>query len=176
VTSPVTVVGYAAVMRSANSRGPDDGWVTLKGGELEWRRPKRPCAECRRRPAARRVPLCFQCYREEVARERVLFAAGRLDTASEARFEQAGPFEAVDRPRLQRLKAAHAAAQAAAWTGTGSLAARRRRAQIAARRAAGAQDAPSQRPAARLQAGVREAAPLIGLRLPESWLPFVIGG
>jgi len=154
-------------------RAPDDGWVIVKGGELEWRRPKQPCAACRRRPVARRVPLCFQCYRDELARERALLAAGRLDTASEARFEQVGPFEAVDRPRLLRLKAAHAAAQAATRTGTGPLAARRRRAQIAARRAAGA---PDQRLATQLQAGVREVAPLVGLRLPESWLPFVIGG
>ena len=32
------------------------------------------------------LPLCFQCYRAELEREKALKAAGQLETASEARF------------------------------------------------------------------------------------------
>src|SRR5262249_34829135 len=94
-----------------------DEWISFPGGELEGKRPKALCPACRealRREAAgplaaSRVqgpsrPLCFQCYRAELDRERALRAAGSLDTGSEARFQFQLPLEPVNTGRLQTLK------------------------------------------------------------------------
>jgi len=96
-------------------------WASFPGGELEGKRPKALCPACRQareRTAARRFNagarshsaaasrlLCFQCYRADLERHRALQAAATLDTASEERFQAQLPFEAVDKPRLQMLKA-----------------------------------------------------------------------
>src|SRR5262245_44804747 len=95
-------------------------WVSFPGGELEGRRPKSLCPACReriRREAARRRvfgahvvaqpssrTLCFQCYRADLDRERALRDAGQLLTASDARFQEQLPFEAIDEARLAMLK------------------------------------------------------------------------
>ena len=132
------------------------------------------------REGARRT-LCFQCYRAEIERERALKAAGQLDTASVERFQTALPFEPVNRPRLEMLKAERSTARASALvTASGKFLDRRRQAQIVARHAL-------QRVAQGLSgSGVwkpmpadreREIAAAIHaaeLQLPESWLPFVI--
>src|SRR5947209_1048943 len=90
----------------------DGEWVCFPGCELEGTRSKALCPACReavRRQAAgraevhRRRTLCFQCYRAEIERMRAILAAGRLDTASEARFQCGLPFEPVDAHRLARL-------------------------------------------------------------------------
>ena len=137
----------------------DTEWIPFPGGELEGRRPKVLCGACRARlqravdagsphrrgagshaadgsPAARSgAPLCFECYRVEVARERTIKAAGELNTASEARFQAILPLEPVDRARLGRLRAERAVARQAEQAGPGRYVDRRRRAQIAARQA-----------------------------------------
>src|SRR5438132_11822710 len=119
----------------------DDEWVEFPGGELEGKRPKALCAACRERltraaagQADRRL-LCFQCYRAGLDRERAMRAAGQLDTASEARFQFALPFEPVNRPRLDMLKADRVADRTATRAGVGRLVDRRRHAQITARHA-----------------------------------------
>jgi hypothetical protein len=167
-------------------------WVEFPGGELEGRRPKVLCAACReklkwsdasvRRQRPRR-PLCFECYRAGLERERALRAAGDLQTASEERFQSALPFEPVNAARLERLRAERASARAASLAGVGRFVDRRRRAQIAARRAlqgiaAGlrARDARGvpvapDRERARILAAAAHAAEL---QLPEAWLPFVV--
>ena len=80
---------------------PEHEWTPFRGGELEGKRPKRLCPACRETlgraasgsAAARppnewpRQPLCFQCYRLDLERERALKAAAGLNTASEARFQ-----------------------------------------------------------------------------------------
>lgn len=153
-----------------------EAWVAFPGGELEGRRPQVMCRACRDR-ATRTGLLCFQCYRAELNRERSLKAAGELNTASEARFQCALPFEPVNRPRLDWLRAERATARAAAQqTSTGRMVDRQRRAQIAARHAL-------QRVAANLHAAntARRVNPVhldmaihaAELQLPESWLPFV---
>ena len=172
----------------------DSDWVGFPGGELEGRRPKALCPACRadvgqvlrtRRTAEdvvpSRRPLCFQCYRAEIDRDRALKAAGQLDTASAERFQTALPFEPVNRPRLEMLKAERSTARGSTLaTTSGKFADRRRQAQIAARDAL-------QRIAAGLagngarkltpENNVREMAAAIHaaeLQLPESWLPFVV--
>jgi hypothetical protein len=166
----------------------DVEWVTFPGGELEGKRPKALCPACRaavNRAAAgetdfpfRGRALCFQCYRTEIDRERAIKAAGELDTTSIARFQTALPFEPVNQPRLERLKAEHTAARtAAAASPVAPFVDRRRQAQIAARHAL-----------QRIAAGVaayratptdreREIAAAIHaaeLQLPDAWLPFVV--
>src|SRR5438309_2440607 len=86
----------------------DNDWVTFPGGELEGERPKVLCPACRaaltsgRRPASPR-PLCFQCYRADLDRQRALGAAGDLETTSDARVQTQLPFEPIDRARLDAL-------------------------------------------------------------------------
>jgi hypothetical protein len=166
---------------------PESEWMTFPGGELEGRRPKRLCEPCRTRlrrlaadrnaAADGRQPLCFQCYRLELDRERALEAAGQLDTASEARFQDGLPFEPVNQVRLSMLKADRAAARVVARAGTGRFVDRRRRAQIAARHALQAIAAGlrrhqlSEAERERALAGAVHAAEL---QFPESWLPFVV--
>lgn len=174
-------------IQSARSEGAEAGvevidneWVTFPGGELEGRRPKARCASCRQgstEAGGRRGTLCFECYREELNRERALKAAGELDTASEERFQCGLPFEPVNGPRLGMLRAERARSRAASQDGLARFADRRRQAQIAARRALqqiasslrgrGAADAEQLR-------AMMAAAHAAELQLPESWLPFVV--
>jgi hypothetical protein len=175
---------------------PDNEWITFQGGELEGKRPKRLCAACRarlrqtwtRRLAVGRAsdrsdrtaaePLCFQCYREDLEREKALKAAAELDTASEQRFQCALPLDPVDCSRLATLKAERSVARlAAVATHSGSLAARRHQAQIAARHAlqaiaAGLRHRESS--AARRDRAMDAAIHAAELQLPEAWLPFVV--
>ena len=172
-------------MTQKHAQPHDDEWVTFPGGELEGKRPKVLCAACRdqlkrvaasaRYKGAART-LCFQCYRAELDRDRALIAAGDLDTASDERFQSALPFEPVNRPRLDMLKAERAAARAVRRAGVEPYTDRRRQAQIAARHALQAiaaglktrQLAPSD--CERVLASALHAAEL---QLPEAWLPFV---
>ena len=163
-------------------------WISFPGGELEGRRPRVLCPACREAlkqdasgvraaSAGQPKPLCFQCYRAELARDRALKAAGEINTASEARFQCTLPFEPVNRARLDRLRGERALARAAAQAGAGRYVDRRRHAQIEARHAL-------QRIAEGLRAR-RAPAPLTGsadvedvhaaeLQLPDAWLPFVV--
>jgi len=98
----------------------DIEWTAFPGGELEGQRPRRLCPSCRRKlqhdvaqllraaspdaglnpplqAEARRRPLCFGCYRLELDREKALKAAGELNTASEARFQETLSREDPDR-------------------------------------------------------------------------------
>ena len=175
----------------------DEEWVSFPGGELQGRRPKALCMACRdalKQAALASVPsspsrsspsrpLCFQCYRADLERERALIAAGTLDTSSDARFQFQLPFEPVNRARLEALKAVRAGARAAAIQGVGVYAAgtyeagtceaRRRQAQIAARHALQLIVAGLQ--ARRLTpAALTAATHAAELQLPEAWLPFVV--
>src|SRR2546426_390532 len=107
------------------SQAVGDEWVSFPGGELEGKRPKALCPPCREslkqeasgrfspsRPSSPTRPLCFQCYRADLDRERSIRAAGQLDTASDERFQSQLPFETVDKPRLMMLKAERAGARA----------------------------------------------------------------
>src|SRR5262249_11243043 len=167
-----------------------DDWVAFPGGELEGKRPRALCDACRdalrrhslgtaasanRRHAPRR-PLCFQCYRADLERQRALKAAGQLETASAARFQYQLPLEPVNRPRLEALKASRADARAA----TPPHVDRRRRAQIEARRALQTiADGLRERSLASIDRTVRERSIFslvhaAELQLPEAWLPFVV--
>ena len=169
-----------------------DEWVSFPGGELEGKRPKALCPACRealKREAlsahSSRLhprPLCFQCYRAELDRERAIAAAGQLDTASEARFQFQLPLEPINQSRLDSLKAARSEARTAEVQGIGAYVDKRRRAQIAARHALQAIaeglraqriSAPERRDDERRDdiAAVIHAAEL---QLPEAWLPFVV--
>jgi hypothetical protein len=170
----------------------DDDWVTFPGGELEGKRPKALCPACRERLKRAAVAgrahadergrahadrtLCFQCYRAELERDKALRAAGALDTASDERFQSALPFEPVNRPRLEMLKAERAEARAALRAGVEPYTDRRRRAQIAARHAlqtvAAGLNADHLGPADRDRV-LATALHAAELQLPESWLPFV---
>jgi hypothetical protein len=174
-----------------------DEWVSFPGGELEGRRPKALCAACRaalEREAAgkptrpnnvrpdgnelrRAKPLCFQCYRADLDRQRGIAAAGQLDTSSEARFQYQLPLEPVDRFRLDNLKTARADARIASVQGIGAYIDKRRHAQIAARHAlqaiADGLRARQLLPADRRTA-FGDAIHAAELQLPESWLPFVV--
>ena len=169
-----------------------DEWVSFPGGELEGKRPKAMCPACRealKREASRAIascetsaasrsrPLCFQCYRAELDRERALRAAGALDTASEARFQYQLPLEPVNRARLEMLKVERAEARAAASAGVGQYVDKRRHAQLEARRAlqaiaAGlrARGLARARHAVAMEVAIHAAE----LQLPEAWLPFVV--
>jgi len=121
--------------------------------------------------------LCFECYRAELDRERAIRAAGQLDTGSEARFQEQLPFEPLDRPRLEMLKAERTAERTTLLQGAGRFVDKRRRAQIAARHALQAIAAGLRE--RRLAAADRErlmafAVHAAELQLPESWLPFVV--
>src|SRR5260221_8844530 len=179
---------------------PVDGeWVTFKGGELEGRRPRGLCPACRaqlarlargyRAPSPEPRPICFQCYRVDLERQRALQAAGQLDTASVERFQDGLPFEPVNRARLDALKAERAEARQVLRAGVGHYVDKRRQAQIAARHAlqrlAAGLDAraltgtpPELLDGRQLTPVLRDryaAAPLHAaeLQLPEAWLPFV---
>src|ERR1051325_2639800 len=83
-------------------------WVTFPGGELEGERPKTLCGPCRLRKAAGAPAraICFHCYRADRLREQALRAARDFEASSAARFQDGLPFEPVNIPRLERLKAA----------------------------------------------------------------------
>jgi hypothetical protein len=162
-----------------------DEWVTFPGGELEGKRPRALCPACREalkrtalagapgRAGDRRRPLCFECYRADLERDRALLAAGNLDTWSVERLQYQLPLEPVDRARLARLKAERAVVR----TSTPSYEARRRHAQIDARHALG-QIASGLRArglaAADRNRAIFEAIHAAELQLPEAWLPFVV--
>ncbi len=168
----------------------DGEWVSFPGGELEGKRPKALCPPCRtalrtmamskahpRRVRHVRRTLCFQCYRAEIDRERALEAAGDLDTASVERFQSALPFEPVNRPRLEMLKAERATARTAAHQAVARFEACRRQAQIAARHALqriGAGLVVRQVTPADREREMAAAIHAAELQLPESWLPFVV--
>jgi hypothetical protein len=162
-------------------------WVTFPGGELEGQKPKIMCPTCRERmrAAARAAtpavsandrqpsPICFECYRVDLARQRALRAAQNLNTASEARFQGSLPFEPINRARLDRLRAERNTVRAAMKVGPARFVDKRRRAQIAARHVL-------DRLAAGLGSHGTAAAdrerPRAGdvLALPDAWLPFVV--
>jgi len=172
------------------SQAVGDEWVSFPGGELEGKRPKALCPACREslkqeasgrfspsRPSSPTRPLCFQCYRADLDRERSIRAAGQLDTASDERFQSQLPFETVDKPRLMMLKAERAGARATATQGTGRFADKRRHAQIAARHAL--QTIAAGLNSRQLAATDRDREMALAihaaeLQLPEAWLPFVI--
>jgi len=166
-------------------------WVSFPGGELEGRRPRALCPACREaleREAGARLslrtshprtsrPLCFQCYRVDLDRERALQAAGDLNTASAARFQSQLPFERVNRGRLEILKVERSAERTAAELGVSQYVDKRRQAQIAARR--GLQQIAAGLKARRLAPAV--VAQAMGaamhaaeIQLPDAWLPFVV--
>lgn len=164
-------------------------WVGFPGGELEGQRPRALCPACRVQSSqppnpSQTRPLCFQCYRLALDRDRALRAAGHIQTASEERFQTSLPFDAVDVPRLERLRGERAQARAALQqSSTGRFEDRRRRAQIAARHALQRISAGlAMRDASgRLVISADErrhqlvaAAHAAELQLPESWLPFVL--
>jgi hypothetical protein len=169
----------------------EEDWVSFPGGELEGKRPRALCPSCREAltreagaPSHLRTshprtagPVCFQCYRAELERERALSAAGALDTASEARFQSQLPFEPLNRVRLDMLKAERADARAAARQGIGQYGDRRRRAQIEARHALQATvsglKARQLAPAVEAQA-MDAAIHAAEIQLPDAWLPFVV--
>jgi hypothetical protein len=123
--------------------------------------------------------LCFGCHQTEVRRQRAIRAAGDLDTASAGRFQAQLPFEPVNRPRLDRLRAERATIRVGAATGAARFDVRRRHAQIAARHALQATV-----PGVRVRGSVTPeerrafaaAVHAAELQLPESWLPFVVAG
>jgi hypothetical protein len=161
-------------------------WISFPGGELEGKRPRTLCPACREklqraaaepsrrsRAAASARTLCFQCYRADLERERAMRAAGEIDTASAERFQFQLPFESVNRPRLEMLKAERAEAR----TTRPMHEDKRRRAQIDARRAL--QQIASGLHVRGLAETDREriiaqAIHAAELQLPDAWLPFVI--
>jgi hypothetical protein len=168
---------------------PDTDWMLFPGGELEGKRPKALCPECRakiQRAAAGSTPavkpaLCFQCYRVELERNRAIKAAGELDTASEARFQSALPFEPVNSSRLAQLRTERQAVQARARLGAGGYVEKRRRAQIEARHALArifqglkARRLVDGRSHVARESALEAATRAAELQRPESWLPFVV--
>jgi hypothetical protein len=201
-------------------------WISFPGGELEGRRPRVLCPGCREglrravnpqpasekgggaetpdpcaRPSPSHAPLCFGCYRAELARDKALKAAGQLDTATEARFQSVLPLEPVNHARLVRLRAERDAVREADRTGAGRYVDKRRQAQIAARHAlqriaaglrmrnapdagaaqtaSGSTNAGTGSDRQRVNAAGRASAEwgaihAAELQLPEAWLPFVV--
>ena len=165
----------------------DNEWITFSGGELQGKRPNALCPACRGPPSRGRAgsgprpprvtPLCFQCYRADLDRERALVAAGRTRHGLGGALSGVLPLEPVNRPRLAALKAARTAARAGrvhGWRpirGQSAPGANRR-----APRAAGdwrRRAAHESRPAVHGQV-MAAAIHAAELQLPESWLPFVV--
>ena len=140
-------MAHTTVQFIDSARVVENEWVGFPGGELEGKRPKALCPACREtlkrealgpspgapRRSGRSRPLCFQCYRAELDRERALEAAGSLDTASVARFQCQLPLEPVNTARLAVLKVVRAESRAASSVGIGPYVDKRRHAQMAAR-------------------------------------------
>ena len=146
-------------MAQAVNQPVENEWVMFPGGELEGRRPKTLCGPCRVRKAAGAPPraICFECHRADRRREEAIKAAGEFEASPEETFSP------VNRPRLERLKAARAGARTLASAGAGQYVDKRRQAQIAARHAL-----------QRLGEGLRtQGIHAAELQLPEAWLPFV---
>ena len=151
---------------------------------MEGKRPNSLCPACRANAsqglAMEKRTLCFQCYRDELNRERTLREAGKRDTGSVSRFLFLSPFEPVDGSRLESLRTERARAREIAMRGSGRYAVKRHRAQITARRALGhTVGLPSARnrvPPARhqLALAVADGNRAVTTELPESWLPFVV--
>ena len=165
----------------------DIGWTPFPGGELEGPRTRALCPACRALKSApdsnapAKPALCFQCYRTQFERDRKIKAAGELDTASEARFQVALPFEPVNVPRLTQLKIEREQSRTQARAGIGIYADRRRRGQIQARRALdrifrGLQqrEIKNRNLATARESSIAAAVHAAELQLPESWLPFVV--
>ena len=140
-------------------------------------RPTRPAFARSSTELRQGKPLCFQCYRADLDRQRAIAAAGQLDTASDARFQFQLPLEPIDRPRLNSLKAAREDVRTASVQGIGAYIDKRRRAQIAARHALQtiveglrARHLSS----AERQQAMADALHAAELQLPEAWLPFVV--
>lgn len=164
----------------------DEQWVPFPGGELEGKRPKALCSQCRERlrrasagPAVRQRPngLCFQCYRAELEREKAFKGAGEFAEASADRFQAGLPFEPVNLPRLEMLKAERVAHLHTMREGTGRFVHKRRQAQISARHAlqriaAGLK--ACQLPATERERSMADAIHAAELQFPEAWLPFVV--
>jgi len=156
-------------------------WEAFPGGELEGWRGTSKCSDCREKSGdasdARHV-LCFQCHQTDLRRQRAIKAAADVDTGSVSRFQGQLPFEPVNRPRLDRLRAARATVRASAVNGSGRFEVRRREAQMAARRLLQRIVPGVRRPGAVTAAEVRAFASAVHaaeLQLPDSWLPFVVG-
>src|SRR3954452_2620239 len=176
-------------MAAANHEVVTEEWVTFPGGELEGKRPRTLCSQCRealKRASAggggsgvdrRSRLLCFRCYRAEIARASALKDAGELDTATDARFQTQLPFEPVNYARLETLKAARIEARELAKQGTGQYVDKRRGAQIQARHAlqtiAAGLNARQATALAEAQA-MASAIHAAELQLPEAWLPYVV--
>lgn len=191
MTCPVTPTIYTTRMTikpvRASSQVFESEWLAFPGGELEGARPSALCPSCRAElsraattasPVFRTSPrpLCFQCYRATLERDRALMAAGELDTSTPERFQFALPLEPVNRARLERLRVERAHSRAAAQAGAGRYVDKRRHAQIAARHmlqrlieGLRARDVAS----ADRNRVVSDALHAAELQLPESWLPFV---
>jgi hypothetical protein len=160
----------------------ENEWVTFPGGELEGRRPKTLCGPCRVRKAAGAPPraICFECFRADRRRDAALEAATAFESSTEARFQDGLPFEPINLPRLQRLKAERLAVRRQASLGIGQYGDRRRHAQIAARHAlqriaaglASRQFDPVVR--ARVERDELDAIHAAELQLPDAWLSFVV--
>jgi hypothetical protein len=176
-----------------------DEWISFPGGELEGQPPRVLCPACRdavlraatARPGAavssggsqagraeRMRTLCFQCYRANLDRRRALRAAADVPV-SEEHFQSQLPFEPVNSPRLERLKAERSRARVLEARGAGRFVSLRREAQIAARRTLEIAAAVSRR---RQPADWRRhdrgdafnaAVHAVELQFPESWLPFI---
>jgi hypothetical protein len=117
----------------------------------------------------------------EFERNRKIKAAGELDTASDARFQVALPFEPVNKPRLAQLKSEREQSRTQARASLGDYAERRRRAQIQARRALdrifkGLKQRELTEPGQSMtrESSIAAAVHAAELQLPESWLPFVV--
>src|SRR5262245_53621762 len=121
VTCPVTPPWESGCMKTqpmpVTAAIANQDWLAFPGGELEGRRPRTLCARCRANLAKRAV--CFECFRADQRRERALVAARDFDSASEARFQAALPFEPVNRARLAQLKAERSKARVEAKSGVG---------------------------------------------------------
>jgi len=149
----------------------------------------------RRAIGAERKAVCFECYKADARRQRAFETAASLNTGSAERLQFGLPFEAVDRPRLARLKAERASSRQQLRVGAGRFVDKRRQAQIAARHslqriaegvrvrrmatsdAATAAGAATATGAARMIDADRELAMAIHaaeLQLPDAWLPFVV--
>jgi hypothetical protein len=191
MTSPVTPSGYTGLMAHEPTQVDvqviEGEWITFPGGELEGKRPKAMCQTCREAltrqasgsagASSRSRPLCFQCYRANLDRERALQAAAELDTATDARFQSQLPFEPVNRARLEMLKAERSEVRASAVRGSGQYVDQRRHAQIAARHALQtiAAGVKARHLSTILEAQTMAAAAHAAeLQLPEAWLPFVV--
>jgi hypothetical protein len=123
------------------------------------------------------TPLCFQCFRKGLDRERGLAAARDLNTASEARFQAVSPLEPVERERLDCLRAERAC-ERGRESALIPFDLKRRKAQIEARHALDGVWRRSEAPGCvAASAAGRSRLPMLRateLPFPESWLPFVV--